>query len=105
MPKLTKRCPGELKMQRLISGRDQEKENGVDDDNGGQEKRAAQLTTKGRSPKMLLDGFRQLGCHCCIVVQALVSSECPSYFNHFLMSRSIVVTGTIGWSLLEHAKI
>jgi hypothetical protein len=70
MPKLTKRRSGELKtlMQRLIPGRNQEKENGVDDGVGGREKREPQLRTKNRSPKMLLDGLRHLGCHGCIVV-------------------------------------
>ena len=69
-PKLTKRRSGELKtlMQRLIPGRNQAKENGVDDDVGGPEKREPQLRTKGRSPKMLLDGLRHLGCHGCIIV-------------------------------------
>lgn len=66
-PKLTKRRSGELKtlMQRLIPGRNQEKESGVDDDVGGREKREPQLRTKGQ---MFLDGLRHLGCHGCIIV-------------------------------------
>ena len=63
-PKVTKRPSVELKklLRRIIPGQSNEKETEVD------EKGEVQSRRNGRMPKILVDGFRQLGCHGCIII-------------------------------------
>ena len=63
-PKVTKRPSVELKkiLHRLIPGQSHEKDTRVNERGEVQSKR------NGRMPKILVDGFRQLGCHGCIII-------------------------------------
>lgn len=63
-PKVTRRPSVELKtlFRRLIPGQSHEKETRVD------ERGEVQSRRNGHMPKFLVDGFRQLGCHGCIII-------------------------------------
>jgi hypothetical protein len=63
-PKATKRRSVELKtlLRRMIPGQSPEKETRVDERGELQSRRSS------RMPKILVDGFRRLGCHGCIII-------------------------------------